>query len=88
MARPDYLCGVPKPGVYKRILTSETGDKEVVKYKAEPGECDGLPYRIAIPLRPLESVCFEFQRWLKKRQSHPERIQKREKEHRKKCMQK
>ena len=60
MARPDYLCGVPKPGVYKRILTSETGDKEVVKYKAEPGECDGLPYRIAIPLRPLESVYFEF----------------------------
>lgn len=58
--RKDYMCGVPKPGTYKRIITTETGDTKEVKYKAVKGECDGQPYRISIPLRPLESVVFEF----------------------------
>lgn len=60
VARPNYVCGVPKAGTYKRIITTETGDTEVVKYKAKRGECDGMPYRIEIPLRPLEAVVFEF----------------------------
>ena len=58
--RGDYAVGVPKPGTYKRILTTETGDKEVVKYKAVEEECDGMPYRLNIPLRPYEAVAFEF----------------------------
>ena len=60
MERGDYVVGVPKPGVYKRICTTESGDTEIVKYKAIEGECDGLPYRLEMPLRPFESVVFEF----------------------------
>ena len=60
MERPDYVVGVPKAGTYKRIITTESGDTQVVKYKAIKGECDGLPYRLEIPLRPFESVMFEF----------------------------
>ena len=58
--REDYCVGVPKAGVYKRILTTESGDTETVKYKAVKKECDGMPYRLEIPLRPFESVVFEF----------------------------
>ena len=60
--REDYCVGVPKVGVYKRILTTESGDTETVKYKAVKKECDGMPYRLEIPLRPFESVVFEFPR--------------------------
>ena len=60
--REDYCVGVPKAGVYKRILTTESGDTETVKYKAVKKECDGMPYRLEIPLRPFESVVFEFPR--------------------------
>ncbi len=60
MERPDYVVGVPKAGTYKRIITTESGDTQTVKYKAIKGECDGLPYRLEIPLRPFESVMFEF----------------------------
>lgn len=64
--RADYTVGVPKAGTYKRIITTETGDTEVIKYKAEKGECDGMPYRLNMPLRPYESVVFEFPRVAKK----------------------
>ena len=60
MERADYVCGVPKAGTYKRIITTESGDTKEVKYKAVKDECDGMPYRISIPLRPLEAVAFEF----------------------------
>ncbi|MCR5737724.1 MAG: 1,4-alpha-glucan branching protein GlgB [Eubacterium sp.] len=60
MERPDYVVGVPKAGTYKRIITTESGDTQAVKYKAIKGECDGFPYRLEIPLRPFESVMFEF----------------------------
>ena len=65
--RPDYVVGVPKAGTYKRILTTETGDTEVVKYKAKKDECDGKPYRLAISLRPFESVVFEFPKVVKRK---------------------
>lgn len=65
--RPGYCVGVPKPGTYKRILTTETGDTQVVKYKALPEECDGKPYRLEMPLRPFECVVFEFPKVMKKR---------------------
>ena len=65
--RPDYVVGVPKAGTYKRIITTETGDTEVVKYKAKKQEADGKPYRLEIPLRPLESVVFEFPKVIKKK---------------------
>ncbi len=60
MERSDYMVGVPKAGVYRRILTSEVGEDDVVKYHAIKGECDGMPYHLNMPLRPLESVVFEF----------------------------
>ena len=65
--RPDYVVGVPKAGTYKRIITTETGDKAAVKYKAVKKEADGMPYRLEMPLRAYESVVFEFPKVLKKR---------------------
>lgn len=65
--RPDYVVGVPKAGTYKRIITTETGDTAVVKYKAVKKEADGKPYRLEIPLRPFEAVVFEFPRVLKRK---------------------
>ena len=67
MERSDYAVGVPKPGTYRRILTTETGETQIVKYKAVREECDGRPYRLNIPLRPFESVVFEFPRVLKRK---------------------
>ncbi len=67
MERPDYIVGVPKAGTYKRLVTTETGEKQVVSYKAKKGECDGRPYRLEIPLRPYESVVFEFPKTRKKK---------------------
>ena len=66
MERPDYCVGVPKPGTYKRIVTTESGDTETVKYKALAEPCDGKPYRLVMPLRPYESVIFEFPKVAKK----------------------
>ena len=34
--------------------------EENVKYKAVPDECDGLPYRLNIHLRPLEAMIIKF----------------------------
>ena len=67
MERPDYVVGVPKAGTYKRLVTTETGEKQVVSYRAKKGECDGRPYRLEIPLRPYESVVFEFPKSRKKK---------------------
>lgn len=67
MERTDYVVGVPKSGTYKRIITTETGEEKVVSYKAKKGECDGKPYRLEIPLRPYESVVFEFPKIRKKK---------------------
>ena len=67
MERSDYAVGVPKSGTYRRILTTETGETQIVKYKAVREECDGRPYRLNIPLRPFESVVFEFPRVLKRK---------------------
>ena len=66
MERTDYVVGVPKPGTYKRILSTEN-DTQVVKYKAKEGECDGRPYRLEIPLKPFEAVAFEFPKVTKKK---------------------
>ena len=59
MERGDYMVGVPKPGTYKQILSTEAGDKEI-KLVAKKGECDGMPYRLEMPLKPFEAVVFEF----------------------------
>lgn len=59
MDRSDYIVGVPVEGNYRLILSSDDQKKTAV-YKAQKGECDGKPYRIAIPLKPLESVIIEF----------------------------
>ena len=67
MERPDYVVGVPKAGTYKRLVTTETGEKQVVSYRAKKGECDGRPYRLEMPLRPYESVVFEFPKTRKKK---------------------
>ena len=58
--RPDYCVGVPKAGTYTRLLTKETGEKQEVTYKAIESECDGMPFRLEMPLRPYESVIFKF----------------------------
>lgn len=58
--RPDYCVGVPKAGTYTRLLTTETGEKQEVTYKAIESECDGMPFRLEMPLRPYESVIFKF----------------------------
>ncbi|MFQ9516331.1 MAG: 1,4-alpha-glucan branching protein GlgB [Eubacterium sp.] len=65
--RTDYVVGVPKAGTYRRVITTETGDTEVAKYKAVKKECDGRPYRLEISLRPYEAVVFEFPKVMKKR---------------------
>ena len=67
MERHDYVVGVPKAGTYKRLVTTETGEKQVVSYRAKKGECDGRPYRLELPLRPDESVVFEFPKTRKKK---------------------
>lgn len=59
MERPNYVVGVPKPGTYTRLITTEN-EIETIKIKAKEGECDGQPYRLEIPLRPFEAVAFEF----------------------------
>lgn len=58
--RPDYCVGVPKAGTYTRLLTTETGEKQEVTYKAIESEYDGMPFRLEMPLRPYESVIFKF----------------------------
>ena len=65
--RKDYIVGVPKPGTYKRIITTESGDTKEVKYKAVKGDCDGMPYRLNIPLRPFEALMYEFPKVMKKK---------------------
>ncbi len=75
MAREDYCVGVPIKGSYKTVLSSysevvEGDDMEVAKakwdaqtkesFKAVEGECDGLPYRLNIPLRPFEAMVIAF----------------------------
>ena len=74
MERPDYVVGVPKAGTYKRLVTTETGEKQVVSYRAKKGECDGRPYRLEIPLRPYESVVFEFPKTRKKKATPKKKI--------------
>ena len=75
VAREDYCVGVPIKGSYKTVLSSysevvEGDDMEVAKakwdaqtkesFKAVEGECDGLPYRLNIPLRPFEAMVIAF----------------------------
>ena len=75
MERADYCVGVPIQGSYREILSSYSGvietddmdtaakkwekeDKE--SYKAIKGECDNLPYRLNIPLKPFEAKIIAF----------------------------
>ena len=62
--RGEYVIGVPHPGEYKVILSSEDvpGEKKVV-YKAQKVEMgkeqDGFNYKLTIDLKPFESVIME-----------------------------
>jgi 1,4-alpha-glucan branching enzyme len=65
VARPDYMCGVPKTGTYQLILDSRDekygGKHRVpVKYKAYESECDGMPNHIAYDLPPYGAAVFKF----------------------------
>ena len=75
MERADYCVGVPIKGSYRTILSSystvvESDDMESAKvkwqekpkesFKAVKGECDGLPYRLNIKLRPFEAMIIAF----------------------------
>ena len=75
MERPDYCVGVPKAGFFKELLSSysatteedtfesaaEKNEKNALRrFKAVKGECDGLPYRLNIPLRPYEALIIAF----------------------------
>ncbi len=73
--RADYCVGVPVKGTYKTVLSSysdvvEADDMEAAKakwdaktkesYKAVEEECDNLPYRLNIPLKPFEAKVIAF----------------------------
>ncbi len=65
IARPDYMCGVPKLGDYTLVLDSKAakygGDHEAAaKYKAFEGECDGLPNHIDYDLPAYGAAVFRF----------------------------
>uniref|UniRef100_I5ATT3 1,4-alpha-glucan branching enzyme GlgB n=1 Tax=Eubacterium cellulosolvens (strain ATCC 43171 / JCM 9499 / 6) TaxID=633697 RepID=I5ATT3_EUBC6 len=65
VARPDYMCGVPKTGTYQLILDNRCekyGGKHQVpaKYKAYESECDGMPNHIAYDLPPYGVAVFKF----------------------------
>lgn len=62
--RGKYVIGVPHPGDYKVILSSEdVQDEKKVVYKAEKvpvgKEQDGFNYKIAVDLKPFESIIME-----------------------------
>ena len=60
---PEYSCGAPVSGTYRRVFSScenlEDGDRPV-NIRAKKDLCDGRPYRISYPLRPYEAVIFEL----------------------------
>lgn len=75
MERTDYCVGVPKPGIYREMLSSYTMTTEEDsfdsakaknaklaprRFKAVKGECDGRPYRLNIPLKPYDSIVIAF----------------------------
>lgn len=66
VARPDYMCGVPKLKQYRLILDSEdekyggsSKDRPKV-YRSKKGECDGQPYRLAYELPAFGVAVFTF----------------------------
>ncbi|MCR4956796.1 MAG: 1,4-alpha-glucan branching protein GlgB [Lachnospiraceae bacterium] len=66
MDRPDYRCGVPKRGTYKRILSSAMEQyggsdmEEKEEFVAEKKECDDRAYSFAYPLKGYEAVIFRY----------------------------
>lgn len=66
MERSDYRVGVPVDTTYKLVLDSDqtefggNGTKKPKKFKAQKGECDGMPYAVAYPLSPYGVAVFEF----------------------------
>lgn len=69
--RPDYCLGAPVDGSYKEMLSSfsytaeednfetaaeKNSELTLRTFKAIQEECDYLPYRINVPLRPYEAV--------------------------------
>ena len=65
MARPDYCVGLPLKKNCTLILDSHAAKyggshKVPTLYKAQEGECDGQPYRIAYDLPPYGAAVFRF----------------------------
>ena len=64
-AHPDYLCGVPVEGMYRRVFSSydflpdAAGEEELPLVTSEK-ECDAHPYALKYSLRPYEAVILEF----------------------------
>lgn len=54
----QHSIGVPKAGVYRKVLSSKTEEPE--KWKARKEESDGKPYRLLIDLKPFESLVLKF----------------------------
>ncbi len=68
-AHGSYACGVPLPGLYKRLFSTydslpggggawEVGDVPPITAKKEL--CDGYEYRLEYGLRPFESLVIEL----------------------------
>ena len=79
--REDYCVGVPEDGTYKVVVdsfspTSEEDtfesaaakkkDIKLESYKTIEEECDKLPYRLNIPLRPYEALVIKMPHKVKK----------------------
>lgn len=57
---PEYSCGVPIKCTCNVVLSSR--DMREGKIKAESSLCDGMPYRLKVPLRAYESVVLKIQK--------------------------
>ena len=66
----DYVTGVPKAGVYRRLFTTYP-DEQAWSVKAVRGLCDGRPAHLDFCLRPYESVIFRMPR--PRRRAAPEK---------------
>ena len=69
VAYPDYSCGAPIPGMFRRVFSTydslpgggsreELGD--IPPVVSENRECDGRHHALNYGLRPFECVLFEF----------------------------
>lgn len=62
--RPDYRVGVPKRGVFTKVLDQDHGlykrGEKAAAYRSVKQECDGLDYSFAYPLPAYGVAVFRF----------------------------